>query len=58
MAEMNDAKLEVLEELIEALGGADILGRLQKRMADKKKHEASETPTEEKEENGFDKKED
>lgn len=56
---MNDAKLEVLEELIEALGGADILGRLQKRMADKnKKHEASETPTEEKEENGFDKKED
>lgn len=55
---MNEAKLEVLEELIEALGGADILGRLQKRMADKKKHEESETPTEEKEEHPFPEKED
>jgi hypothetical protein len=55
---MNEAKLEVLEELIEALGGADILGRLQKRMADKnKKHEAKESESEEKDEHAFEKDE-
>lgn len=50
---MNDAKIEVLEELIDLLGGGDILARLQKRASakkDSKEHEDAESALEEKEE--------